>query len=230
MWIFTGSHNLRHEDGTLVEPFVPFDCSTQWRDSFGRTSAIGRRIMTVADYEKRIRLWDLKALINECRRRKLPPRPADTADVQWILRPQNAVTELAAGRGEVLVHRYGVDKDRVLELPLKDGMKRIVRTVTDWLLDDLEMTAEEFRSALVDTLMAPIRDVIPQQVSSSAGEKNAQEEAPADEGLDPDSLSIDERRELVRKMRLEKRTLGDIAETLDVSVSTIQRDLNAVGA
>jgi hypothetical protein len=250
-FIFTGDHYLKAEGGGVIEPFVPFDCTVMWRETL--LPRFRRRVMTIPDYRLMIeRRHTLVDLINACARRELRPGPIDIVDADWYARPMNAVLELMSGRGEALDSRYGLTREDVAHVSTTIAMTRVQEHVIAYIIDDTGMNEDELHAALVEVLMAPLVDGDDEGVpadaeAASSDDSNDNEiaavEAPIDTSDEVEAAEVDAeaeeeagsakelspieaRRQVAKEMRDSGSSIAAIAAALDVSESTVQRDLS----
>jgi hypothetical protein len=237
-WIFIGDHNLRGETrtahrpggeaprGELIEPFVPFDCTAEWRATYRKNHRVDRQIMTVGDYEKRLATYTLPQLFNETRRRIITTHPVHIRDAQRMLRPTSVHAEIRecmlAGVQSELARQYGLDQAEIADAVAEAARVRIINGITAYMCKHAGMTEAELRVTLIGHLMAPIRALQDAHDSVSRPEEPAPPLAP------PNVYTVDERRAQVRVLLQDGWTQKAMARHLNVSRSTIQLDVAAV--
>ena len=238
-WIFIGDHNLRGEaqvqhrlggeapKGELIEPFVPFDCSAQWRASYRRSPRIDRQIMTIDDYARRLETYTLAQLFNEARRRVITNAPVPVQDAANILRPSSVYEKIRnaviANERSVVAKRYGLDAVAIANSTPELARIEIIRGATRYICDRAKKTESEIRSQLVENLIAPIRKL---QEQARGGSEEPSE--PSEVETQPEVLTVEERREKVSQLLQDGWTQKAMGQVLGVSRSTIQLDIASV--
>lgn len=254
-WIFTGHNNIpapliNGKRQPAIRPYEPFDCTAEYRARFVGTPN-DRKLMTVADYEKRLRTFDLGQLLSEMRTRKINVSPADVRDCRWLPKPlalhrlfvaalhyvedpewiEEGVPSdppmVPALREGTDGHRYAqryegfVDGLALAQADASHAAMPIRRGVREYILDDVRLTEAELMAEWIDRLMEPLLAATADAVAAG--------DAPPVNGNGHASDDLADRRERVKHLLGAGKTQKAIAELLGVSRSTVRNDIKALG-